>query len=149
MEPYAALGGHCPLLARKFLPDTAQAVLNLVTDCKTRLRITVLQDCLDGAARRLLGMQERQLGGGGAAASQPRGSGRDLRWDVHEEEVELGKHLGRRRHLQAVPGSWVARPEPIGAREQGSARGSGHDGDPQAPGYGLGVGMGVAELQAA
>ena len=35
----------------------AQAVFNLVTDCKSRLRIAVLEDCTNGARRRLSAAQ--------------------------------------------------------------------------------------------
>ena len=92
LEPYAALGGWCPMLARKFLPDTAQAVLSLVTDCKTRLRITVLEDCAEGATRRLLRLQaqgpgsDRGSDGGSAGWSDVGSDGGGVR-SPWEQEV--------------------------------------------------------------
>lgn len=43
--PYAALGYQCPLLARKFSKDVAQHVLDLMTDCSSRLNISRLMQC--------------------------------------------------------------------------------------------------------
>ena len=121
MEPYAALGGHCPLMARKFLPDTSQAVLNLITDCKTRLRITVLEDCLDRAARRLHWLQSLQLDAGGVAGQQ---GALTHGWAQHTGPGQ-GKGVGRRRALQAAwtgagaasTQAWGA--QPVGAPGQG------------------------------
>ena len=53
-SPYAPLGPQCPLLARKFPPETAEAVLNLLSDCKNRLKILHLEDCQRHHMRRLL-----------------------------------------------------------------------------------------------
>ena len=150
MEPYAALGGHCPLLARKFLPDTSQAVLNLITDCKTRLRITVLEDCLDGAARRLHRLQSRQLDAGGVAGQQ---GGLDHGWEQHTGPGQ-GKGVGRRRALQAewtaagAASSRAGGAQPVGDFGQRPQLGAG-------PAVVVGLGwegglrLGVPELQAA
>lgn len=51
---YAPLGPQCPLLARKFPVETAQAVLRLLSDCKNRLKVLFLEDCRKHHRRRLL-----------------------------------------------------------------------------------------------
>ena len=44
--PYAAtLGPQCPLLARKFAPETAELVHDVITDCTARLNISRLHVC--------------------------------------------------------------------------------------------------------
>lgn len=44
--PYAGtLGYDCPLLARKFAPDTAAQILQLVTNCDSRLNISRISYC--------------------------------------------------------------------------------------------------------
>ena len=55
-DTYSALGPQCPLLARKFPPETAEAVLRLLSDCKSRLKILLGQDCAPQLRRRLHGM---------------------------------------------------------------------------------------------
>ncbi len=40
-----SLGYGCPLLARKFAPDTAQHIFGLVADCSSRLNISRISGC--------------------------------------------------------------------------------------------------------
>lgn len=61
VEPYAPLGPQCPLLARKFPPDTAEAVLRLLSDCKNRLKILYAEDCQQNLQRQLLAADEPWL----------------------------------------------------------------------------------------
>lgn len=45
-EPYAnSLGYQCPLLARKFAPETASHIHGLITDCSSRLNISRISGC--------------------------------------------------------------------------------------------------------
>ncbi|BDA47490.1 probable glycosyltransferase BC10 at C-terminar half [Coccomyxa sp. Obi] len=44
--PYAStLGYQCPLLARKFAPETADHIYSLITDCSSRLNISRISGC--------------------------------------------------------------------------------------------------------
>lgn len=39
------LGPQCPLFARKFAPETAQAITALISECKNRLKIVHGNEC--------------------------------------------------------------------------------------------------------
>ena len=39
------LGPQCPLLARKFAPETADAITRLISECKNRLKIVHSNEC--------------------------------------------------------------------------------------------------------
>lgn len=60
---YAPLGPQCPLLARKFPPETAQVVDRLLSDCKNRLKILFLDDCRRHVRRRMLAVDEPESDG--------------------------------------------------------------------------------------
>ena len=72
---FTALGPQCPLLARKFPPDTTEAVLNLLSDCKTRLKILVLEDCRRHFHRQLMGFDGSHNLSAWAADSMPPANG--------------------------------------------------------------------------
>lgn len=40
------LGPQCPLLARKFAPETASAITKLMSECKNRLKILHSSECI-------------------------------------------------------------------------------------------------------
>ncbi len=44
-EYSATLGPQCPLFARKFAPETSQAITTLVSECKNRLKIVHGNEC--------------------------------------------------------------------------------------------------------
>lgn len=44
-EYSGTLGPQCPLFARKFAPETAQAITTLVSECKNRLKIVHGNEC--------------------------------------------------------------------------------------------------------
>ena len=166
-EPYTELGPQCPLLARKFLVDTAQvlapscwqpsqdrravprlhaycqgevsstgcwlqawravlaqlcrnagalhaqAVHQLVMDCKSRLRIAVLEDCTEGAERRLAGVADalgletsEGAAGGRALLGQP-----DAAWPGLAEGLSrMGpgalEQLWQGQPLEGLNASW-------------------------------------------
>lgn len=84
--PYLALGPQCPLMARKFAPETAAAVQRLLSDCKSRLRILTPEDCQKAMQRRLLSVQDStQI------------------WDPHEVSSRSGYDLPAIHHTF---GSW-------------------------------------------